>query len=161
MRGCANQAGFTYIVVLIAVAIIGATLALTGSVWHTEVKREKESELLFVGGEFRRAINQYYRMGGQYPMNLADMVKDPRQSSPVRHLRKLYPDPITGKKEWGLLRGPNNGIVAVYSLSQDAPLKTGGFALVDQMFEGKQKYSEWVFFGLPVGSVTQNPLGNK
>lgn len=159
--GRANQAGFTYIVALIAVAIVGVTLALTGAVWHTEVKREKEAELLFVGGEFRRAINQYYHMGGQYPMNLADMVKDSRQPSLVRHLRKLYADPITGKKEWGLLRGPNNGIVAVYSLSPDVPLKTGGFALADQMFEGKKKYSEWVFSGLPVGSITQNSIVNR
>jgi hypothetical protein len=33
----------------------------------------------------------------------------------------------------------------VYSRSQDAPLKRAGFRLAEKDFEGKTKYSEWVF----------------
>lgn len=143
------QRGFTYLVVLLAIALMGATLALAGTVWHTEVTREKEVELLFIGGEFRRAIKQYYQAGGQYPGRLEDLLKDPRQPATVRYLRKIYPDPITGKKDWGLVRGPNNGIIAVHSLSQAMPLKTAGFASADKDFEGKTKYSEWQFVALP------------
>ena len=144
-----SQRGFTYLVVLIAVAIMGATLAVTGTVWHTEVSREKEKELLFVGDEFRRAIRLYYQAGGQYPRNLADMVKDPRKPSTVRYLRKIYLDPITGTKDWGVVRGPNNGIIAVFSLSTETPFKIAGFSLENKDFEGKSKYSEWQFAGLP------------
>ena len=35
---------------------MGVALAGTGMVWHTQVRREKERELLFVGNQFRRAI---------------------------------------------------------------------------------------------------------
>ncbi len=144
-----TQEGFTYLVVLLTIAIMGAGLALTGTVWHTEVRREKETELLFIGGEFRRAIKQYYQTGGQYPKRLEDLLKDPRQPATVRYLRKIYPDPITGKKDWGFARGPDNGIIAVYSLSDNTPLKTAGFTLADKDFEGKTKYSEWQFVALP------------
>ena len=33
----------------------------------------------------------------------------------------------------------------MYSLSQDHPLKSGGFAVRDKEFEGKEKYSDWKF----------------
>lgn len=144
------QAGFTYLLVLFVVALLGATLALTGTVWHTEVRREKEAELLFVGGEYRRAIRQYSQAGGQYPARLEDMVKDPRQPTTVRYLRKLYPDPITGKQDWGLVRGPNNSIIGIFSISKEAPIKTAGFKLDDKDFEGKTKYFEWQFMGTPL-----------
>ena len=144
-----KQKGYTYLVVLFAVAIMGATLALTGTVWHTELRREKEAELLYVGGEFRRAIKLYFQAGGQYPKKLEDLLKDPRQPATVRYLRKIYLDPITGKNDWGVVLGPNNGIIAVYSLSKDLPLKTTGFALADKDFESKTQYSEWQFVALP------------
>lgn len=143
------QHGFTYLMVLIVIAIMGVTLALLGTVWHTEATREKEIELLFIGGEFRRAIKQYYQTGGQYPKRLEDMLKDPRQPNIARYLRKLYSDPVTGKKDWGLVRGPDGGIIAVHSISQDGPLKTAGFSIADKDFEGKTKYSEWQFVGTP------------
>jgi len=144
-----TQRGFTYLLALFVVAILGATLALTGTVWHTEVRREKEVELLFVGGEYRRAIKSYYQAGGQYPARLEDLLKDPRQPTTVRYLRKLYPDPITGKPVWGLVRGPNNSIIGVFSISKEAPLKIAGFTLTDKDFEGKVTYSEWQFMGIP------------
>lgn len=143
-----SQQGFTYLMALFAVAIVGLTLALTGQVWHTEVRREKEVELLFVGGEFRQAIRCYYQNNGQYPQRLEDLLKDPRQPTTVRYLRKIYPDPITGTKSWGLVMGPNSGIVAVHSLSDATPLKSAGFSLADQEFLGKKKYSEWRFLAL-------------
>ena len=149
-----RQQGFTYLAVLLVVAMLGATLALTGMVWQTVVQREKEAELLFVGGEFRRAIRQYHAGSGQYPRQLADLLKDPRFPGTRRYLRKLYFDPITGKKDWGLVRAPNGGIMGVFSSSNDAPLKTAGFALAERDFEGKVRYSEWQFVVLPPGAAT-------
>ena len=96
-------------------------LALIGEVWHTSNAREKEAELLFIGNEYRRAIERYYLAGSgvrQYPKNLADLVKDPRQPGTVRHLRRLYPDPITGSEEWGLVKSADGGFAGVHSLSE-------------------------------------------
>jgi type II secretory pathway pseudopilin PulG len=145
-----RQRGFTYLTVLFLVAMMAGGLALAGEVWHTSAMREKEADLLHVGNEYRKAIERYYLSGTrQYPKNLADLVKDPRQPGTVRHLRRLYPDPITGKDEWGLVKADDGGIAGVYSTSEAAPLKTGGFALRDASFEGKAKYADWQFVYAP------------
>lgn len=155
-----RQRGFTYLTVLFLVAMMAGGLALAGEVWHTSAMREKEADLLHIGNEYRKAIERYYLSGTrQYPKNLADLVKDPRQPGTVRHLRRLYPDPITGKDEWGLVKADDGGIAGVYSTSEAAPLKTGGFALRDASFEGKTKYADWqfVYAARPVSAAPRPP----
>lgn len=141
--------GFTYIGVLVMVAMLGIVLAAAGEVWHTASKREKEQELLFIGNQFRRAIQQYSAhapgLASRYPSSLEDLLKDPRYPGTRRYLRKIYPDPMTGKAEWGLIKGPSGEILGVYSLSEDEPVKKTRFSEVDKDFEGKGKYVDWVF----------------
>lgn len=146
-RGCA---GFAYLSILFVVALMGGGLSLASEVWHTSVRREKEAELLHVGGEVRKAIERYYLAGPrQYPRELADLVKDPRQPGTVRHLRRIYRDPITGEANWGLVRAPDGGVAGVHSLSEDAPLKTAGFRLQEQGFEKAVTYADWKFVYVP------------
>ena len=142
--------GFTYMAVLFLAAIMAAGLALTGDVWHTSVMREKEAELLFVGNQYRKAIQRYYLTGPQrqYPRSLEDLLKDPRQPGTVRYLRKLYADPMTGQ-EWVIVKAPDGGILGVHSASEEAPFKTANFKLRDRTFEGTQKYSDWKFVFTP------------
>jgi len=141
--------GFTYIGLLIMVALAGIALTVVSQVWLTVQTREKENELLYVGGEIRRAIELYYRntpagMAERYPRRLEDLLKDPRYPSTRRYLRKIYFDPITGSREWGLQKA-GDLITGVYSPSQKEPIKKFEFRAVDQSFEGKARYSEWVF----------------
>jgi len=144
-----SERGFTYIVLLILVAIMGVVLVTTGQVWSMAIKREKEQELIFVGDQFRNAVNMYYRNSpGQsvrYPMSLEDLLRDPRYPDTRRYLRKIYLDPVSNSMEWGLVKGPNGEIFGVHSLSMEEPLKKSNFRLVDQDFTGKTKYSDWVF----------------
>lgn len=148
-----RERGFTYIGVLLLVALMGAVLAGTATVWRTMSQRDKERELLFVGHEFRKAIGLYYERtpGGakQYPKKLEDMLLDKRQVNIARYLRRLYVDPMTGKKEWGLVKGAGDAIMGVYSLSADSPIKSGNFDEADKDFEGKGSYAEWKFVYLP------------
>ena len=153
-----KQQGFTYLTLLFMVAILAGGAALAGEVWETSAKREKEAELLHVGNQYRKAIERYYLSGPrQYPKDLADLVKDPRQPGVVRHLRRLYPDPITGKEEWGMVKSADGGIAGVYSLSEAAPLKSAGFAVRDASFEGKTKYSDWQFVFAPTAAPAATP----
>lgn len=151
-----RQAGFSYLVLLFAVAIAATGLAGTGVVWHTVQKREKEAELLFIGNQFRAAIASYYSRtsGGArpYPGSLEDLVKDPRFPTPVRHLRKIYRDPMTGTTDWGLIAAPGGGIMGVYSKSEAAPLKRVDFDFPNRALEehskalgDKMSYKDWQF----------------
>lgn len=146
-----QQHGFTYIGVLITVAIIGTTLAATGEVWHTAQQRQRERELLFIGDQIRQAIRGYYKAGviKEYPQNLDDLLRDPRQPGVVRHLRKRYHDPITSLSEWGLVKDANDRIMGVFSLSEERPIKQANFSAAYREFEGKEKYSEWQFIYQP------------
>lgn len=145
--------GFTYIGVLILVAVMGMALAATGQVWYTLQQREKEAELLFIGHQFQLALDQYAKhSSGQfkrYPMELEDLLKDPRQPGVQRYLRQIYLDPMTGSAEWGLITEPDGQILGVHSLSDGEPLKKSNFGLADRQFEGKVKYSDWVFMLTP------------
>ena len=159
-----SQNGFTYVGVLLAVALVGTQLAVAGLVWSFAQARQKERELLFVGDQFRTAIARYYLnpQGPQkeYPRRLEDLVLDPRHPSTVRHLRKIYADPITGKVKWGLITTPDGSILGVYSLSDKAPIKIGNFRPTEKSFEKQQRYADWKFVymvGMPVGLSTGSP----
>jgi type II secretory pathway pseudopilin PulG len=142
----AREAGFTYLTALFAVAILGGGLALAGEVWETSTKREREAELLFVGGQYREAIERYFLSGPQrqYPRGLEELLEDPRRPGTERYLRKFYPDPVTGKP-FELVNAPDGGIVGVHSTSEAAPLKVAGFRKRNAAFEGAAKYSDWKF----------------
>jgi hypothetical protein len=137
---------------------MGAGLAATMDVWHTTLQREKEKELLFIGNQFRVALKSYYSgpPAGRYPTRLDDLLLDSRSPAIRRHLRQIYVDPFSGKAEWGFVTLPDGQIVGVHSLSDAEPIKTAGFLLRDADFEGKTKYSEWVFsFKVQVAAVPQ------
>lgn len=162
-RGANADAGFTYLTILFVVAIMGLGLALAGEVWHTVALREKETELLHVGNQYRKAIQRYYLNGPQqYPRALSDMLKDARKPGTERYLRRLYPDPVTGSEEWGIVKGPDGGIMGVHSLSEDKPLKVAGFRPVQQGFERAEKYSDWKFIFSPAAQpVAPKPAASR
>jgi type II secretory pathway pseudopilin PulG len=157
-----GQEGFTFIGLMVIVTILGIGLLAVGEVWHTARQREKEQSLLFVGDQFRKAIKSYYlhtpatARGQRYPASLEDLVKDPRSPSTQRHLRKIYADPITGETDWGVLRDQNGAIIGVFSTSEEAPLKQANFREEDSAFEGKTRYSEWIFMYVPAQQAPGN-----
>jgi type II secretory pathway pseudopilin PulG len=140
--------GFTYVTVLFAVAVTGIGLASVGQVWRTVQQRDKETQLLFVGDQFRRAIGSFYEYPAaekRYPRSLDELLQDPRNPNLVRHLRRIYGDPMTGKSEWGLVTAPDGQIVGVFSLSALEPIRRHGFADGYQAFSGALQYSDWKF----------------
>lgn len=145
--------GFTYLGLLFAVALAGVALALAGIVWQTANKRAKEEQLIFAGGAIRDAISRYYRRtpGGlrEFPRTLQDLVEDRRYVTIERHLRKIYMDPFTGKRDWGLIKGAEGRIVGVFSQSREAPVKRERFPDIFASFEKANRYSDWRFTAEP------------
>jgi type II secretory pathway pseudopilin PulG len=147
-----SATGFTYLGLLFFIAIMGFALASVAIVWHTSSKREKEAELLFIGDEFRRAIESYRTSSpgaAQFPPTLDDLLRDPRFPEVRRHLRRVYRDPVTGQAEWGLVKQPDERIVGVYSLSEEVPKKTDGFPTEYAQFAKAASYRDWKFIDAP------------
>ena len=143
-----GERGFTYLGVLLLIAVSSVALAASGSLWSTSVQREHERQLLWIGGQYAQALRSFYRASpglAQYPQALAELLEDNRFPSPQRHLRRLYPDPVTGSDDWGLLRAVDGRITGVYSRSAATPLKRSGFDAQWSAFEGLEHYSDWQF----------------
>ena len=159
-----SQKGSIYIWMLFTVTMVGIFLAATGQVWQVKSQREKEKQLLIVGEQFRQAVMSYYNSasGGEkkYPKSLEDLLLDKRGPVPERHLRKIFIDPMTKSTEWGLVEEPppeessgssvstsrsDLGIIGVYSLSKEGPIKTGNFPDHYATFEEASTYQDWQF----------------
>lgn len=158
------EKGSIYIWMLFTVTIAGILLAATGQVWQVKAQREKEKELLLVGEQFRQAVMSYYNSvsGGEkkYPQSLEDLLLDKRGPSPERHLRKIFLDPMTKTTEWGLVEEPvpeqssgssarvsrsDLGIIGVYSLSRQGPIKSENFPDHYSTFAEASTYQDWQF----------------
>lgn len=146
-----KQKGFTYLGFLIAVAVSGAGLSAVAEIASHAMQREKEAELLFRGNEYREAIASYHRTEDRYPQALQHLLENKGFSVPVRHLRRMYADPMTGDADWVLVQAPDGGIMGVHSRSERAPIKTGNFLLKNTEFEEAQRYADWKFIHSPTG----------
>lgn len=141
-----REGGFTYFGVIIAVMLIGMSLAVVGVVARTEMRREREVQLLWVGAQYRIALTQFFnRNGGRLPQDLKELLGDETSDVPRHFIRKLYPDPMTGQLNWQLLTLPGGGIYGVASSSNAAPLKLKGFRDSDKAFEDATCYRAWQF----------------
>lgn len=150
LRQHTQSTGFTYIGLLILVAIISLVSTATLQVGAVQERRSAEEELLNIGAEYSQALASYATASppGQKrsPSTLQDLVRDRRFPTVRRHLRKIYADPLTGKTEWGLVMAPDgSGIIGIYSLSDATPIKIANFDTPNENFAKKTSYKFWVF----------------
>jgi type II secretory pathway pseudopilin PulG len=142
-----DERGFSYVMLMVAIVVIGVAMSVAARQWKTMVQREQEADLLAKGIEIQNALALYSATkkagrvipGEVYPQTLAELTKQPKP-----FLRKVYLDPV-GRAEWDLLRAPTGGIMGVRSKSRSQPIKQRAFPLVVRHFEGKPTYYDWVF----------------
>ena len=161
-----RSGGFTYLSLIILVAIIGLVSASALKLGSVLQRSRAEQELLDIGAAFSDALQSYANATPAgfppQPPSLKELLKDPRFPTVRRHLRKVFVDPMTGKAEWGIAYlGDKVGVLAVYSLSDAKPVKIGNFPQRFQGLAGKQKISEWRFAAtggtLPAPGQNQQP----
>lgn len=149
--GVANKpaAGFALMAALVTVAIVAAGSLVALRFGAAQQQREKEAWLLFVGNEYRVALERYATASagasGRGPRDLEDLLVDRRGSTPLHHLRRIYADPMTGRADWVLLRDTNGRITGLHSASTRAPFRRSGFNLQQKGFEKATSYRGWVF----------------
>ena len=101
MKILVNQNGFTYILALTIVMIMGIMLGMVGQSWKTINQREKEKELLFRGSQIKEAIENWNNLKYTVPgvqqrtrihplTDLKDLLQDPYSLSKMRFLPHNY-----------------------------------------------------------------------
>ena len=121
------------------VALSGVLLMAASTHWRQQAQREREMEYAFRGEQIRQAISAYAAVPlstGQspWPPSLNALLADERTGRVVRHLRQVWPDPMTGQ-DWVLIR-EEEGIRGVYSRSPLQPLRAP---------KGVTRFDEWRF----------------
>lgn len=92
-RGQAED-GYVLLTLLLWVALLTITVALPMlTYYNTQMKRDRETELVHRGVEYERAVRKYYKKFGTYPGSI-EMLEN---SNHIRSLRRPYKDPITGQ----------------------------------------------------------------
>lgn len=149
-----SVAGFAYIALLVTLAGLALILGVATEQIEHASQRDREEQLLFVGSQFRQAIVSYYEKSPgtkQYPRKLEELLKDNRFPKPVRHLRRIYIDPMTNLADWQLVRSTQGGIIGVHSRSELLPIRT---KLDDDLMKAigdkpVKHYSDWKFIYQP------------
>jgi len=89
-----RQRGFTYVGVLLGVALIGVGLSVTATVWSKEAERQRKAEAEWVLAQYERALKSYYNAAPgsvkELPASLDELLSDQRHLGVLRHLRKAY-----------------------------------------------------------------------
>ena len=156
------QLGFTYLAVLLAMLILALATQGVMTFVSQQAQREREADLLRIGQTIAKAIGTYYEstpgMVKRWPQNLEDLLDDRRQVSIQRHLREVYPDPITRLPNWGLVMAAEGGIKGVYSISTDASIRMGAVELDTMTLDATTHYSSWQFVYQPSAAQPQAPL---
>jgi len=165
-----NQRGIVLIALLLMLILVSVGALAAAEIWATTLKREREVELLWVGNQYRRAIESYWKAtpGRRkvLPSTIDQLLLDDRFPNPVMHLRAAYPDPMAPDTEFELIR-VNNALVGVRSTSKEKPFKHANFPLRYRQFANAEDYSQWQFIFVPPGMaipgvpINPNPAPNQ
>src|SRR2546422_9351896 len=158
-RVCQEERGVTYLLVMLAVVLMGISVTVAAKQWKAVVQREKEADLLARGIEIQAALALYSAQqkkgrvgftGEIYPLTLEELTKQPKPA-----LRKAYKDPVTGN-DWEYVRDPTGRIKGVRSKSKAEPFKQKDLPPLLRHFDGLTNYNDWAFQD-PNASTAQAP----
>ena len=167
-RGGSGNDGYAMAALLVAMGIMAIFLSMALPAWRTASQREKETELIFRGQQYARAVSLFQRKyANAFPPNL-DILLD------QHFLRKKYKDPMTADGEFQVVYanqqasaqpsagGAGSGIVPTQGQpGRPATAVGAGTSIAAQggiigvtskstatsirVYNGQSKYNEWVF----------------
>ncbi|SPP66111.1 hypothetical protein [Nitrospira lenta] len=143
----AAEQGFSYVVLMFTIVLIGLGTTMAARQWKVMIQRELEVDLISKGIEIQNALAFYSASmkagrvvpGEVYPQTLAELTRSPKP-----FLRKVYGDPV-GHGDWELVRAPTGGIMGVRSKSKGKPIWQHNFPPAVRHFDGRKSHYEWVF----------------
>lgn len=110
-----DRRGVSLLILSVVLVLLAISLTVVIPRADLDLRREKEDELRFRLGEFRRAVGKFVRCHNRQPALIEELLRD---SSGNRFLRKSYPDPMTGRFDWKGETGAD-GVFYVRSASEE------------------------------------------
>jgi type II secretory pathway pseudopilin PulG len=154
------QSGAVLMGLMVLLALVGVAMGQAAESLSTTQRRERESQLLWVGQQYKAALESYYLAtpgpAKHLPVKLEELVRDSRFPQPVRHLRRLYADPFQPAQPWGLVRRGNQ-IVGVYSTAEGEPLRRRSLGVGLEALDNAALYADWRFVFLPRQGMAPGP----
>ncbi len=171
MKALSNQGGFTYILALTIIMIMGVMLGMVGQSWKTLKQRELEDEMIYRGDQVAEIIYQKLLCNTQanlaqsavtpflWTINspngtvLDDLIigKEERcTNTPSKKFRLRVSatlDPLTNK-QWQIVKpvGDPTRFAGVMSESTVEPFRKSFASLYDsKLLDDKKQYSDWQF----------------
>jgi len=129
-----SERGYAILLVLFLVTLmLMATISVAPNIL-TQGRREKETEMVWRGKQYARAIKLYYRKTGKFPTSMDDLTK-PKLGS-LRFMRQAYKDPMNKKDGgWRLIYvGPTGQLIG--SLKPPQTLQLSGLAGAGEALPG-------------------------
>lgn len=149
MRPGRVQRGFALLAALATVAVVAAATTMVVERWADLAQRDREDDLLRVGAAYAHAIERYREASPgnvkAYPRELDDLTLDVRFIGGVRHLRKLYADPLQPQRPWGIVRAADGTVRGVYSTDSRAPWRRTPIVIGSVSLPAAARYSDWKF----------------
>lgn len=177
LAGQGNR-GYAMVALLIGMSVMAVLMSALLPVWTTMNKRERETELIFRGNQYARAIGLFQRKFANTPPPTIDVLVE------QRFLRKKYKDPITnddfqplyanqampgapggqqqaGQQQRGASAAPG-GQPIQSGFGSTLATSAGGIIGVTskskdtslRVFNGRTRYNEWAFVNV---QATQRP----
>jgi len=88
-----NQHGYILLTLMLFVALLTiGMLAMVENI-ESQIKRDREEELIHRGVQYSRAVRHYFKKFRRYPNRIEEL----ENTNNYRSLRKRYKDPMTGK----------------------------------------------------------------
>jgi len=123
-----SERGVTYLMVMVAIVLMGISMTVVSKQWTVTAKRDKEAELQFRGTRIKNAIEAYaadYQVRKATRPNIYPLKLEQLTEKPKRYLQVAYKDPITGH-DFDLIK-VGAEIRGVKSRSKDKPLNKVAF----------------------------------
>jgi type II secretory pathway pseudopilin PulG len=94
----AAEAGYNMVMLIVAITVLSIMVAAVLPLMSTEIRREKEEELVFRGFQYAEAIRLFHQRNQRYPNKLDELLE-----VKPRCIRQLWKDPMTKDGKWGLI----------------------------------------------------------
>jgi type II secretory pathway pseudopilin PulG len=94
-----RQRGYILLVILLMLALLIIGMLAAAPRIATQIKRDREQEMIHRGQQYAIAVKRYYKKFGRYPVKIEDL----ESANNMRFLRRAYKNPTDPKGAWRLL----------------------------------------------------------